>query len=211
MSSTPNTNIQASPDFSNFHFRTETSNGFIDRRVRFCGQKGGRIYQVEFSNLEAGYVDYPSWPKSIEHLDLVMTLVLIMKIYSERYPKRILRLSPDSQSEALLFGNLIGRFLLESVFIIELEGEKIEEGSEGPGYPPFRIRRRRIACISAHTLESSLHGVNRIFNSHFKIELKKSVRLSLSDTESITSNQIPMNPALTSTMEASDQHSRCDE
>lgn len=181
MSHTPYTNLQATLDFSNFQFSTETTNGFVDRLVRFRGQKGGQICQVDFQNREAGIEDDPSWPQSDEFLDAVVTLVLIVEIYSERYPMRVLRFSPDSHIKAHLFGNMCGRFkyLLETLFTIKWENHDIARSCENRCCRPFLLRRKPTPYFSVHSVETNWRGTSRIFNNRFKIELEKSIRIDL--------------------------------
>ncbi len=181
MSFTPNTNLQATPDFSKFQFRTETTNGFVDRLVRFSGQKGGQIYQVEFRNREPGIKDELSWLHSDKFLDAVVTLVLIVEIYSERYPRRVLRFNPDNDVKAQLFGNMSGRFnyLLKPLFTIKWENQNIARNGEDSHCRPFLIRRKPMPYFSIHTIESNWRGTSRIFKNDFKIELDKSIRVRL--------------------------------
>lgn len=181
MSFTPITNLQATPDFSNFQFRSETSNGFIDRRVLFCGQKGGQIYQVEFKNCDPGINDDPSWPLSDEFLDVALTLLLIIEIYSDRYPKRILRLSPDNQIEARLFSIVTVRFkyLLATLFLIVKEEDSTEIVFHNQVYYTIQIKRKPLPFFSLHTIESNWCGHSRIFKNDYKIGLEMSVRIGL--------------------------------
>lgn len=185
MSFTPITDLEATPDFSNFQFRTETTNGLSFRRVRFCGQKDGQIYQVEFKNCETEIKEDLSWPLNDGFLDVALTLILIIEIYSDRYPKRVLKFSPDNQVKAFLFSKITGRFkyLLEKLFIIEKEANSNETVFQGQIYCRFLLKRKPIPFISLHTIESNWRGQSRIFQNDFKIELEKSVRIGLTNPE----------------------------
>ncbi|HXB35196.1 MAG TPA: hypothetical protein VNV35_17325 [Puia sp.] len=174
MAYAPYTDLEATPDFTTFQFISPTLPEPTVRQVRFNGQQGGRIYNVEFRNKTTDRRDAPSWPDSKDFFSTVLTTLQIIEIYSERYPGRILLFSRDSKAKALVFGTILGRFhhLLTPLFDVETE-------RPGPGSPIFQIKRKPIPCFSISTVESIWNGTSQIFHDRFSIKLDKRIRIGL--------------------------------
>ncbi|HTR29656.1 MAG TPA: hypothetical protein VMH27_10320 [Puia sp.] len=194
MSYAPYTNLQATPDFANFQFSSPALSEPTVRQVCFIGQQGGHIYHVEFRNKPAGKKDEATWPESKDFLCVVLTLLQIIEIYSERYPRRILRFNGNTTSKALVFGAILTRYhhLLQPLFQIEAEmptrrdADGINPGRGLPGSSErsnatriFLIKRKPVPYFSVHTVESTWNGTSRIFRSDFSIEVDKSIRIGL--------------------------------
>ena len=176
MSYAPYTNLHATPDFANFEFSSPTLSEPTARQVRFIGQQGGHIYHVEFRNKPVGKKDEASWPDSKDFLCVVLTLLQIIEIYSERYPRRILRFHGNTTPKALVFGAILTRYhhLLHPLFQIESEAP-VRRAADGV----FLIKRKPLPFFSIHTVESTWNGTSRMFRSDFSIELDKSIRIGL--------------------------------
>jgi hypothetical protein len=194
MSYAPYTDLQAMPDFATFQFTSPTLPEPMIRQVRFNGHRDGRIYHAEFRNLPTDKKDDPSWPDSKDFLCVVLTTLQIIEIYSERYPRRILRFNGDTAPKALVFGTILVRFrhLLAPIFQIEAEtpGPNSSDGKErscpfsgGPGGKDrsytFLIKRKPFPYFSVHTVESTWNGTSRIFNNRFSIGLDKRIQIGL--------------------------------
>jgi hypothetical protein len=207
MSIAPYTDLQATPDFTTFQFTSPTLPEPCIRQLRFNGHQGGRIYHVELRSKPTDKKDDPSWQNSKDFLCVALTTIQIIEIYSERYPRRILRFSGDTTQKALVFGTILVRFhhLLAPLFQIEAEspGPNSSVGKErscpfsgGPGgYErcnaptgspggkdrsyAFLIKRKPFPYFSVHTIESTWNGTSRIFNNRFSIGLDKRVQIGL--------------------------------
>jgi hypothetical protein len=197
MAYAPYTNLQATPDFATFQFTSPTLPEPTIRQVRFNGHQGGRIYHVEFRSQPADKKDDPSWQESKDFFCLVLTTIQIIEIYSERYPRRVLRFMGDTALKAFVFGTILVRFrhLLAPLFQIETEtpGQGSSGGMERPcafagspngkngsyGSCAFLMKRKPFPYFSIHTVESTWNGISRIFNNRFSIELDKSIRIGL--------------------------------
>ncbi len=190
----PYTDLQATPDFTTFQFTSPTLPEPSIRQVRFNSHQGGRIYHVELRSKPTDKKDDPSWQDSKDFLCVVLTTIQIIEIYSERYPRRILRFSGDTTQKALVFGTMLVRFhhLLAPLFQIETEtpGPNGSVGKErscpfsgGPGGRDrsyaFLIKRKPFPYFSVHTIESTWNGTSRIFNNRFSIGLDKRVQIGL--------------------------------
>jgi hypothetical protein len=183
MQHAPYTNFQATPDFALFQFSSggPTLPEAIVRQVRFNSHQNGRIYHVDIRNKQAEKKDDPSWPDSKEFLHVVATTIQIIEIYSERYPRRILRFCGDSRLKALIFGAILTRFhqLLCPLFVIETETpESIDEEEDARAYA-FLIKRKPLPFFSVQTVETKWKGSSRIFNNRYSIDLEKCIRVGL--------------------------------
>lgn len=187
MSYAPYTNLQATTDFASFQFDSPTLPEPTTRQVRFIGQQNGRIYQADLRNLKNGQEQRPaakqddaSWPDSKDFLSVVVTVIQIIEVYSERYPRRILRFPGDSPLKALVFGTILTRFhhLLCPLFQVETETPGPMRMDNERSYA-FLIKRKPVPFFSVHTIESTWSGMSRIFNTGFSIGIDKSIRVGL--------------------------------
>jgi hypothetical protein len=173
MAYAPYTDLEATADFATFQFISPTLPEPTVRQVRFNGQHGGRIYQVEFRNKTTDRKEDPTWPDSKDFFCTALTVLQIIEIYSERYPGRILRFSADTSAKTRVFGVILGRFhdLLAPLFDVETE-------TPGPSCA-FRIKRKPIPCFSINTVESTWNGTSQIFHNPFSIKIDKRIRMQL--------------------------------
>jgi hypothetical protein len=195
MAYAPYTNLEATPDFATFQFISPTLPEPTVRQVRFNGHRDGRIYHVEIRNGEPNKKDDPNWPDSKDFLCTVLTTLQVIEIYTERYPRRILRFCGNSPLKALVFGTILARFhhLLVPLFDIETEttGPDSPDKKEGPRSfsgesaekersDAFLIRRKLVPYFSLNTVESTWNGTSRIFHDRFSIKLDKRIRIGVS-------------------------------
>jgi hypothetical protein len=183
MSYAPYTDLQATPDFATFQFTSPTLPEPSVRQVRFNGHQGGGSYHVEFRSKPTDKKDDPAWPESKDFLCVVLTTIQIIEIYSERYPRRILRFIGNAAPKALVFGTILVRFrhLLVPLFQIETEtpGLNGSDGGERPWSYAFFMKRKPFPYFSVHTVESTWNGTSRIFNNRFSINLDRRVQIGL--------------------------------
>lgn len=181
MSFTPNTDLQAAPNFSTIGFHSETDHGVIHRIVRFSGTKGNPVYSVDFKNFDPAVKEDPAWFQSDDFLNEVVTIILIVEIYTERYPNRILRFCPASKMNAMAFNHIRGRFknLLSGWCTFQGAKGHPERNCQETIHHSFTIRRKAITYFSVHTLENNWRATSHVFNIPFKIELERSLHIGL--------------------------------
>ncbi|HET6255889.1 MAG TPA: hypothetical protein VFE32_17565 [Puia sp.] len=191
MAYAPYTNLKATPDFAFFQFTSPTQPDPTIRQVRFNQQQNGRVYLVDFQSYPAGKKEDRSWPETEDFLCVLLTIVQIIEIYSERYPRRLLLFNVKTPLHTLVFGSIVLRYayLLFPVFMFE--PEKPETADEKARHCPlcprpdkteridsFVLRRLPFPYFSTHTVESTWKGTSQIFNTRFSIELDKTTRVS---------------------------------
>lgn len=180
MQYTPYTNLQATPDFANFHFTSSTLPEPTERQVRFISQPGGRIYLVDLRNKPAERKDGPNWPETRDFLVVTCTLIQIIEIYTERYPTRVLRFRADNRIKRLIFSNIALRFgdLLSRLFLLDKDQPDSLQSENDP-VPVFHIQRKVIPFVAVNTVRSTWNGTSRIFDKPFMVEIDRSIRVGM--------------------------------
>jgi hypothetical protein len=194
MAYAPYTHLEATPDFATFQFISPTLPEPTVRQVRFNGHPGGRIYHVEFRNGESNKIDDPNWSESKDFFCTVLTTLQVIEIYSERYPRRVLRFSGNSTLKAMVFGTILARYyhFLAPLFDIETEtpglaspGEKERSCRfasgfiEGDRSYAFLVKRKLRPGFSINTVESIWHGTSRIFHDRYSVRLDQRIRIGV--------------------------------
>jgi hypothetical protein len=183
MDHTPYMNLQALPDFSAFQFSSTGTAGTVVRQVRFSGQKDGRIYHLDLRDLPAGKKSDPALLADNGDMDQVMaTVIQIIEIYTERYPRRTIRLKGNTGQKAQLYRAALDKHLpiLCPLFLIELE-EKLSAPDSGREIDAiaFLLKRKPIPYLTFHTFQTIWSGQSRLFGKKVKIELEKGIRIGV--------------------------------
>jgi hypothetical protein len=117
------TDMKAHPDFSKFQFTTRGIAGETDRAVRFIPQKETNTFNLDIGDLQP---DGPSFTRITDNgdMDSVLTaLIMIIELYLERYPTRIIRLKGNTKEKARLYRIALDKYVdaLRPHFDINLE------------------------------------------------------------------------------------------
>ena len=186
MTCAPYTNLQATPDFSTFQFISPTPTEPVTRQVRFIGQKDGLIYHLDLRDRPDGKKDGPSRIMDIGDMDNVLaTLVQIIEIYTERYPRRTIRLKGDTQEKAHLYRMALDHHLdiLCPLFIINLEEHVADDAEDADDRNidniAFVLKRKPIPFLSIHAIQTTWSGHSRLFGRKVTIEVDKAVRVGV--------------------------------
>jgi hypothetical protein len=181
MNCKPYTSLQATPDFANFEFSSPTLSEPIVRQVKFLSQQGGQSYLVEFRNKPTGKKDDPGWPETKDFLQVIATTIEIIEIYSERYPRRILRFCADSRQKRLVFGTILKGFkeLLSPLFLVEAQNPAIFAVEDSARPASFQLSRKAMPYLTVNTVQSTWHGMSRIFDQQFSVAMDKTIRIGM--------------------------------
>ncbi len=180
--------LQATPDFSAFQFTSEGLSGNITRQVRLIGQKDGKIYTLDLRDLPAGKNAVPKnvLPERVADIgdtnNVLATLVQIIEIYTERYPRRAIRLMGNTEEKAQLYRAAVERHLdiLHPLFLISLE-----EHSHAPltdqsiNNIALLLKRKPVPYFTIHTIHTTWSGHSRLFKRKVMIDLNKGVRVGI--------------------------------
>ena len=187
---TPYMHLQALRDFSAFQFTSTGLAGPVTRQVRFNGQKDAGIYNLDLRDLPVTRKDDPGRVTDQGDMNTVLaTLVQIIEIYTERYPRRSIRLKGDTQEKAHLYRMALDHHLdiLYPLFIINLEepaGDRHSDAIDSVDDPnidniAFVLKRKPIPFFSIHAIQTTWSGHSRLFGRKVTIEVDKSVRLGV--------------------------------
>ena len=179
----PYMHLQALRDFSAFQFTSTGKAGSVTRQVRFNGQKDAGVYTLDLRDLPVTKKDDPGRVTDQGDMNTVLaTLVQIIEIYTERYPRRIVRLKGDTEEKAHLYRMALDHHLdiLYPLFIIDLE-EHIVDASDEQNIDniAFVLKRKPVPFFSIHAIQTTWSGHSRLFGRKVTIEVDKSVRLGV--------------------------------
>jgi hypothetical protein len=178
----PYMHIQALRDFSAFQFISAGIAGPVIRQVRFNGQGDAGIYNLDLRDLPVTKKDDPGRVTDQGDMKTVLaTLIQIIEIYTERYPRRSVRLKGDTQEKTYLYRVALDRHLdiLCPLFIINLEEHVSASGDQSIDNIAFVLKRKPIPFLSIHAIQTTWRGHSRLFGSKVTIELDKGVRLGV--------------------------------
>jgi hypothetical protein len=175
--------LQALRDFSAFQFTSAGKAGSVTRQIRFNGQKDDGIYNLDLRDLPVTKKDDPGKVSDQGDMNTVLaTLVQIIEIYTERYPRRSIRLKGDTQEKALLYRMALDHHLddLCPMFIINLE-EHVSTSGDNRSIDniTFLLKRKPIPFLSLHAIHTTWSGYSRLFGKKVTIELDRGLRLGL--------------------------------
>jgi hypothetical protein len=179
----PYKHLQALRDFSAFQFTSTGKAGPVTRQVRFNGQKDAGVYTLDLRDLPVTKKDDPGRVTDQGDMNTVLaTLIQIIEIYTERYPRRSVRLKGDTQEKALLYRTALDHHLdiLCPLFLINLEEQvSASGGNRSIDNIAFVLKRKPIPFLSVHTIQTTWSSYSRLFGRNITIELDKGVRLGI--------------------------------
>jgi hypothetical protein len=179
----PYMHLQALRDFSAFQFTSAGPAGPVTRQVRFNGQRDNGIYNLDLRDLPVTKKDGPGPVSDQGDMNTVLaTLVQVIELYTERYPRRTVRLKGDTQEKAHLYRMALEHHLdiLCPLFMIEME-EHISApgGIRSIDNIAFRLKRKPIPFLTFQTIQTTWSGHSRLFGSKVAIEVEKAVRVGI--------------------------------
>ena len=179
----PYMHIQALRDFSAFQFISAGIAGPVIRQVRFNGQRDAGIYNLDLRDLPVTKKDDPGRVTDQGDMKTVLaTLIQIIEIYTERYPRRSIRLKGDTQEKSFLYRAALDHYLdiLCPMFIISLEEQVSASGGDRSiDNIAFVLKRKPIPFLSVHATQTTWSSHSRLFGRKVTIEMDRGVRLGV--------------------------------
>lgn len=179
----PYSNLQAMPDFSAFLFNSIGLSGTITRQVRFTGQKDGKIYNLDLRDFPVEKNAGPAEIADNGDMDTILsTLIQIIEVYTERYPRRTIRLVGNTGQKTQLYRSALERHLdiIYPLFVVSLEENVCSSPSDrNINSIAFLLKRKPIPYFTIHTIHTTWSGQSRMFKRKVKIELVKGVRIGV--------------------------------
>jgi hypothetical protein len=173
------TALKALPDFSAFQFTSEGAAGSATREVRFH-QKTADVY-----NLDIG--DIPEKAQPVHDRGdincLMTTLILIIELYTEKYPTRIVRLKGDTSQKARLYRKALDKHVgtLSSFFEINLEKDRnffrALRHRESVDNIAFLVKRKPGWSFTIHTLQTNRCSRSQLFDHPVSVEIQRSIEI----------------------------------
>ena len=174
------TALKALPDFSAFQFTSDGSTGPTTREVRFH-QKTADIY-----NLDIGDIPEKDHHAAQDRADincLMTTLILIIELYTEKYPTRVIRLKGDTSQKARLYRKALDKHVgtLSSFFEINLEKDRnFFRALRQRDYVDniaFLVKRKPGWSFTIHTLQTNRCSRSQLFDQPVSVEIQRSIEI----------------------------------
>lgn len=182
--------LRAHPDFSAFQFTSRGPAGSIIRQVRFTGQKGGNIYNLDINDL------HPKDPSARTITDngdmnhVMTTLLQIIEVYTERYPDRVIRLEGNTKEKVRLYRTALDKHvdIIYPHFEIGLElGNRFfPPHSQNPDCVDdisFILKRRPGLCVSIHSIQTTRNSRSLLFGQTVSVQIHRNVEVGVKMVE----------------------------
>ena len=175
--------MKALPDFSAFQFTSEEEAGPTTREVRFL-QKAPDIYNMDIGDPPEKDEDKPGQENENGSFNCLMTtLILIIELYSEKYPNRIIRLKGDTTDKARLYRKTLDKHVsaLSSFFEIIVEKDRNFFRSfrqrDSLDNIAFLIKRKPGWSFTIHTLQTNRCSRSQLFDRAVSVEIQRSIEI----------------------------------
>jgi len=183
MSQSSCVNLQATRDFTTFQFQIGQGFDSVTWHVRFIRQKDTNMYEVilkragssAINDLNHRVLDQPG-------RDEAEILLLILDVYAERYPNRVIYLKADTTAKAFFYRSLVEDNIvgLTKLFRIDFNPEmSSDENSQGIQYIGFLLSRKLVPYVNIASVETIWNGRSRLFNCKVAVVMEKAVRLTV--------------------------------
>ena len=171
--------LHASRDFTTFQFSDGKSADSPIWQLRFIRKRDNSTYEACFSLQKTTNGDTP--PPDLDPTDTIMaTIILIIDIYTERYPTRSIRLPAGSDERARQCRLALTRHLqkLAPYFLISLDEEtKTIISYIGTYEYDIILTRKPIPFMNLTMISTSWSGSSRLFDTAVTVMMDKSVRI----------------------------------
>ena len=173
--------MKALPDFSAFQFTSEEEDGPTTREVRFR-QKTPDIYNMDIGDLPEKDEGKPGQENGDLNC-LMTTLILIIELYTEKYPSRTIRLKGDTTEKALLYRKTLYRHVsaLSSFFEIILEKDRnffrALRQKDNLDNIAFLVKRKPGWSFTIHTLQTNRCSRSQLFDRAVSVEIHRTIEI----------------------------------
>ena len=175
--------MKALPDFSAFQFTSEEATGPTTREVRFL-QKTPDIYNLDIGDLSAKDELQPGLQNENRDINFLMTtLILIIELYTEKYPTRVIRLKGDTSQKARLYRKALDKHVgtLSSFFEINLDKDRnFFRALRQRDYVDniaFLVKRKPGWSFTIHTLQTNRCSRSQLFDRAVSVEIQRSIEI----------------------------------
>lgn len=182
------TELRALPDYSNFLFISRGIAGSSTREVRFTNQKEPNTYNLDISDFNPDRQSLTGISDNGDMNNVLTTLVMIIELYLERYPDRVIRLKGNTKEKSRLYRIALDMHVavLNEHFDIRVE----EENRIFPTYGRsnfdnigFLIKRRPGAHFTVHCIRTTRSSRSLLFGKTVSVEVQRSLEIGLITAE----------------------------
>ncbi|HEY6900197.1 MAG TPA: hypothetical protein VI233_06120 [Puia sp.] len=186
------TQLKALPDFSTFQFTSKGIAGNTLREISFRSQEEPGIYNLDINDGSAEGQPGSAIADNGDISKVLNTLVLVIELYTQRFPDRTIRLRGNTQEKARLYRVAIDMYVnkLLPVFDIGLE----EEPPRGLGLRTRRgrdidniaitLKRKPGFSFVFHCIQATINSRSLLFGNLVSVELQDEIEMGLATADS---------------------------
>jgi len=181
-----NTQLKALPDFSAFQFTSQGIAGSTTRQVRFINQKEPDVYNLDLGDWDPRNQQSGSITDNGDMNKVISTMMLIIELYTERYPMRTVRLKGNTKEKSRLYRIALDMHVnhLLPLFDIGLEEERHfffqkPRGREAFDNIAFLLKRKPGLCFTVHTIQTTLSSHSLLFGNPVSVELHRNIQVGV--------------------------------
>lgn len=172
------TQLKALTDFSSFQFTSRGIAGSSTREVRFISQDEPGIYNLDFIDLSASGEPLTMIADNGDISKVLSMIILIVELYTERYPNRTIRFKGETREKAHLFRVALDMHIEKLLMLFDIALEK-----QRPLFPlhihsresidniAFLLKRRPGPSFSIQALQATMNSRSLIFGNSVSVEL----------------------------------------
>lgn len=186
------TQLKALPDFSAFQFTSKGIAGSTIREVRFTGQQEPEVYNLDLSDLPGSGQPVPDIADNGDMGKVLNTLILIIEVYTQRFPNRTIRLKGNTQEKARLYRVAVDMHVnkLIPVFDIGLEEYSPHHFSLRSRRPrgidniAITLKRKPGFSFAIRSIQTTVNSQSQLFGNPVTVEVRHDIEMDVTIVDS---------------------------
>ncbi|HEY4289968.1 MAG TPA: hypothetical protein VGN00_22865 [Puia sp.] len=181
------TELKATPDYSHFLFTSRGIAGSTTREVRFI-QKETDIFNLEIGDFNPDGQSYAGITDNGDIKNVLTTLVMIIELYLEQYPTRVIRLKGNTREKSRLYRLALDMHVdvLNQHFDISMEDDKRDcspHSRKDFDNIGWLIKRRPCVRFTLHSIQTTRNSRSLLFGKTVSVEIQRSIEIGLITAE----------------------------
>lgn len=191
------TELKALPDYSHFLFSSRGITGHTTREVRFTGQKEkdrhndsihNDIFNLDIRDFQQDGQSLTAITDNGDMNYVLTTLIIIIELYLDRFPARVIRLKGNTKEKSLLYRIALDKHVevLKQHFEISMEEDNRVfplRGRHPLDNISFLIKRRPGVRFTVHAIQTTRSSRSLLFDKTVSVEIQRSIEIGLITAE----------------------------
>jgi hypothetical protein len=190
------TELKALPDYSHFLFISRGIAGSTTREVRFIRQKeknifnnsSNPIYNLDIRDFHQDVQSLAAITDNGDMNNVLTTLIMIIELYSDRFPDRVIRLKGDTKEKSLLYRIALDKHVdvLKQHFVISMEEDNtafLSQGQSPIDNIGFLIKRRPGVRFTVQSIRTLRNSRSLLFGKTVSVETQRGIEIGVIEVE----------------------------